>query len=1143
MEGKYDEAAHLPLVSSSAHVPAVIGEANKKRDDFRAMLTGCELIKPLKDPLLEYFDSPSEENFLIIRSKVKWLLEMRSAMHKNNSFSQSESVLSKISLFCAVVENCGTQLQRQQLNMLEVVRQALLDLANIHAKLSLEDLLSIVIKWDEWLFSALPPSLRVDSYDKNRPESLCGLLSCLLIGNAVKSCDEFDGWVVELRTVALDLLLRKGKRLCLKPWLDDRLFKKSGFDWRGHRDLQNQRWGYTFSMAELSKIFEFDLPVFSELVKIERIEEYFGELRSADYLKNTEEKDIRAIMANMELIGDAIASGVCPQKNRHWREHVMSSMMFYMGVVQLIEKPQWAIEVSAQSKVRSSIIVKIKELEEKLLIGVNAKKQARHVWSKDARNLKKLKIYRESVKKEFQAIADDDVSSDNKKISRSEKLDALSTKMCFFVKEFLTLLIDSSIADLGDPPCVYAFIGFGSLEKNAVTPYSDIEFGILIENDTEFNREYFRNLTYLVQAKVIQLGETPIPRSLFDYSFDHLVSSGFCFDLGGKISLGRYYDESPPSGKQQGSLKYELIGSPENLIRYIEDSYFAVDKLLPVELSQCTHVAGDVGVTARYKKLLADRFDGINADNRRFCQVRAINLLVGNQYLLGDLQQFNVSFEVIDDEKLYDIKREIYRLPDRLIGDLALFYGILEGSAANKIRRLEKMAAISHEGANNLMIIDGIAKELRLRAYFYYGHQQEGLSVMPLVFKSEQSLYRTGNLESFQRYYETACPLIMEMRKFVGLWQNSFESMGGFFKNKTFRDTSPKLRIQIAQKLGQNDKVRILAQQMSKLDPKNPDLLGELGGSYLASNECHKAVECYSKQVKILEKQYGAKHFIVATALTCLGNAHHGLGQWHKQVELQERALVIVKKYYQQEQLALARILDSLACVYDLLGECDKQRDYIENALVIIESHYGAETIHVAEFLVALAKASRMLENKNKPIELLERALLIQKRHYGPEHPIVAGVLFDLGNAYGQKNDWLTAKPLQENALAIYQCHYPADHIDVVHMKRVLAYTYGALGDPKRHISIAGNIVPVLITHYGPIHPKIAATLSELSDAYSAIGDVESQVKLLEQAAAIEERYYGKGHPALEFTLEKLWGAYDELDPEEESASLSGSIN
>lgn len=638
---------------------------------------------------------------------------------------------------------------------------------------------------------------------------------------------------------------------------------------------------------------------------------------------------------------------------------------------------------------------------------------------------------------------------------------------------------------------------------------------------------------------MIQLGETPIPRSLFDYSFDHLVSSGFCFDLGGKISLGRYNDESSSSGKQPGKLKYELIGSPESLIRYVEDSYFAVDKLLPVELSQCTHVSGDVVMTNCYKSLLADRFNRVNAENRRFFQDRAINLLVGNQYLSGDLQQFNISFEVLDDEKLYDIKREIYRLPDRLIGDLAMFFGILDGGAADKIKQLVKMAVISQEAANNLMIIDGIAKELRLRTYFYYGHQQEGLSVMPVVFKSDESLYRFGNLESFERYYETACPLILEIRKFVGLWQNNPETMDGFFKNIKLRDTSPKLRIQIAQKLGQNDKVRKLAQKMSKDDPKNPDFLAELGGCYLASNECHKAVECYSKQVKILEKQYGKKHFIVAMALVPLGNAYHGLGEWHKQVELQERALVIVKKYYQHEQLALARILELLAGVYGLLGEFQKQRDYIENALVIIESHYGADTIHVVEFLVSLAKASMMLENKNKPIELLERALLIQKRHYGPEHPLVAGLLFDLGNAYGQKRDWVTAKSLQENALAIYQCHYPHDHIDVVHMKMVLAYTYGALGDPERHIAMAGNTVPLLIAHYGPSHPKIAAVLSELSDAYAAIGDVKSQVKLLEQAAAIEERYFGKGHQALEFTLEKLYEAYDELESEVESTSPS----
>ena len=164
------------------------------------------------------------------------------------------------------------------------------------------------------------------------------------------------------------------------------------------------------------------------------------------------------------------------------------------------------------------------------------------------------------------------------------------------IREFLARLYQESEQELGPAPCKYTVMGLGSMALEQMTPYSGLEFAILVEEakDEAAAREYrayMRQLTHLVHFRVINLGETVIPESKYGMILDHLTKRGLNFDVGGRTPLGR--KDKP----------YELIQPVAGMLHYLKNEgnrIEHIDKNLPYILESTCYVQGEEGLYKAY---------------------------------------------------------------------------------------------------------------------------------------------------------------------------------------------------------------------------------------------------------------------------------------------------------------------------------------------------------------------------------------------------------------------------------------------------------------------------------------------------------------------------------------------------------------
>ena len=411
---------------------------------------------------------------------------------------------------------------------------------------------------------------------------------------------------------------------------------------------------------------------------------------------------------------------------------------------------------------------------------------------KQAKKVKsQFKKLRRHVKKQLRSIPEIPESSTVSETNKMEQTKVnlirnLQIRITQFYTKIMVNLAKYCNDVMGNAPCKFAIIGMGSIARKEITPYSDFEHIIGLENKaltkyTQQELNYFRWFSTIFQLVVINFKETILPSlaipSLNDFYgelngenwfFDHITPRGVSFD--GMMPHACKF----PAGRQKPTKnkpwKTELIKPVNEMLEYLtQESQLKEGYHLNDILTKTCFIYGDAALFIKFHNKVMKSMDEQTNDERTEFVKQQIKQDLDNFATRTTLFQMYMQHDI-------DIKKVVYRSSTLFITALGRICNIHEFSCFEVIEKLAEQNEISSNAKQKQMYAVAVACEMRLRWYMKSKGQTDNVIPSTNSQTAVETLFGIVGKPSTKRYFQIAYALQCDISQRLGLKKILFHS-------------------------------------------------------------------------------------------------------------------------------------------------------------------------------------------------------------------------------------------------------------------------------------------------------------------------------------------------------------------------------
>lgn len=696
-------------------------------------------------------------------------------------------------------------------------------------------------------------------------------------------------------------------------------------------------------------------------------------------------------------------------------------------------------------------------------------------------------------------------------------------KILFTLTTEFKLLLSSIISDvqeiLGPVPVRWACIGMGSMSRDEMCPFSDVEFAFLVEEETSESMSYFRTLSQIIELRIINLGETEFP-SLGE-SFPSPTPNGFCMDTGGNTPLGM-------------TGIYELIGTPTTLAKFQQIRWMDRNIILPNAMSHVCLVAGTEGLLMDYnvqKQIVQESIDRVSKSNNKNHKVLAMRLLEGH------IKEFSPKLSAEKEAiHAFGIKYELYRPIQEVIAALSLFYQLQSKTTFTRIDELVNLKVFTSKGAENLKKAIYQVLTLRLEAHLFYENEEEFLCHIEndkpldpcLMYFSEKTINILSEI------YKVLIPFHNCGKAF--LTSNNKQA----FYGSDFHDDSPTLQGETFELKLKYVNAQETFQQAVSLNPNDVDAILRLSGIEDKLGNSKNALIRNLKALELAQQQHGENHQKTAECYDSIGSVYYSLGFYHKSLENHRKALEIGEKVLCVNHRDLALTYNNIGAVHRSLADYDQALGYHQKALEILLKYGDKKHIDTVIIYSDIALAYEKLDDSLNAIKYHRMALNII-RHIDMYHPLCTTVYNNMCTSMLQQFSVLgfestsmptlkytlpkTKKKALESTRKIFGENSPA----VANSYYQIAYAHDIMGDFNKALENYQKVFQIRLKILDKNHPEMAAIYDKIGCVYHSLKKYNESLENHRKALDIKLQESHGNHPEVAATYDNIGGVYYSL--------------